>query len=386
MSTSDDPVMNEGDAVILYSAKKKFNSCILNPSKSIRVFGVKKNLGALVGQPYGSVYELLPGPGDPKRIHELTEQSNVAMISEGRDNRDVMDLSANQKLSMDDIEDMKQSCQNGAAIVEALVENSETFESKTEFAQEKYLSKKQKKYCTTFSALRPSSTTICEAQFDWFAVKTSFLRVDNLALILSLANIGPYRRVLVVDNCLGMLIGAIAERMGGFGDLVVGDIGKRPSRFESLRWFPQQLQQSFEKHPFHELGKMEPCSERIQRVRNLGFDCCVLSDWKVHPSALIQVALPLLSASSHFVIFSSGLPALIECQVMLRSRSDVVMVELQELNWREYQVLPGRTRPEMDGKVSGGYILSGIKVEFQQHHPEEQKEGKKPHLDNSVIS
>lgn len=86
------------------------------------------------------------------------------MISDGKDNRDVLDVTTNQKLSMDEIEDMKHHCQDGTSIVEALIENSETFEHKTEFAQEKYLTKKQRKYCTTFSALRPSTSTICEVR------------------------------------------------------------------------------------------------------------------------------------------------------------------------------------------------------------------------------
>lgn len=217
--------------------------------------------------------------------------------------------------------------------------------------------------------------------------------MDNLALILSLANISAYRRVFIVDNCMGMIVGAAAERMGGFGDLIVGYFGKKPGRFESLRWFPKSLKESFEQVPFVELKKMKDTgfveqdwmsSERLKRVLDLGFDSCVLADWKVHPSVLIKETLPLLSPSCSFVIFSSSLTALIDCQSMLRGRSDVVMVELQELSWREFQVLSGRTRPEMDGKVPGGYILSGIKVQFQQH-PEEQRESKKLHLEDSTV-
>ena len=85
------------------------------------------------------------------------------MVTDGRDNRDVIDVADNQKLSMNEIEDLKAKAEHGNEIIEALIENSETYERKTEFAQEKYLSRKTKKYCTTFSALRPTIATVCEA-------------------------------------------------------------------------------------------------------------------------------------------------------------------------------------------------------------------------------
>lgn len=42
-----------------------------------------------------------------------------------------------------------------------------------------------------------------------------FLRVDTLSLLLSMANVGAYSDVLVVDMVGGLLTGAIAERLGG---------------------------------------------------------------------------------------------------------------------------------------------------------------------------
>lgn len=41
---------------------------------------------------------------------------------------------------------------------------------------------------------------------------------------------------------------------------------------------------------------------------------------------------------------------------------EAVALQLHESWWREYQVLPGRTHPEMSTSGTGGYILSGIKV------------------------
>jgi tRNA (adenine-N(1)-)-methyltransferase non-catalytic subunit len=42
-----------------------------------------------------------------------------------------------------------------------------------------------------------------------------FLRMDTLALLLSLANVGANAEVLVLDMLGGLLTAAVAERLGG---------------------------------------------------------------------------------------------------------------------------------------------------------------------------
>jgi tRNA (adenine58-N1)-methyltransferase non-catalytic subunit len=41
------------------------------------------------------------------------------------------------------------------------------------------------------------------------------MRFDTLSFLLSMANIGPYSDVLVVDMAGGLVVGAAAERLGG---------------------------------------------------------------------------------------------------------------------------------------------------------------------------
>ena len=47
------------------------------------------------------------------------------------------------------------------------------------------------------------------------SVVIRFMRVDTLSLLLSMANIGVYSDVLVVDMVGGLVVGAVAERLGG---------------------------------------------------------------------------------------------------------------------------------------------------------------------------
>ena len=42
-----------------------------------------------------------------------------------------------------------------------------------------------------------------------------FMRVDGLSLLLSMVNVGAYSDVLAVDMVGGLVVGAVAERLGG---------------------------------------------------------------------------------------------------------------------------------------------------------------------------
>nr|KAG5700895.1 hypothetical protein BaRGS_012302 [Batillaria attramentaria] len=63
----------------------------------------------------------------------------------GKDNRNLVASEENQKLSQEEIMKMKGEGLSGQEIVGKLVEQSETFKTKTEFSQEKYIKKKKKK-------------------------------------------------------------------------------------------------------------------------------------------------------------------------------------------------------------------------------------------------
>ncbi|KAL6010827.1 hypothetical protein ACLOJK_001269 [Asimina triloba] len=103
---------------------------------------------------------------------------------------------------------------SGDQIVEALIANSSTFENKTSFSQEKYRLRKQKKYAPRVLLRRP------------FARR--FLRMDTLALLLSMANVSSYSDVLVLDMVGGILTGAVAERLGGTGYVCSTYFGDKP--------------------------------------------------------------------------------------------------------------------------------------------------------------
>lgn len=70
--------------------------------------------------------------------------------------------------------------------------------------------------------LPPTIHNICQYWHDLEPRKIRELRPDTLAQMLTLANIRPGCRVLVVDDASGLLVASVAERLGGEAQYPVG--------------------------------------------------------------------------------------------------------------------------------------------------------------------
>uniref|UniRef100_A0A453A6Q3 tRNA (adenine(58)-N(1))-methyltransferase non-catalytic subunit TRM6 n=1 Tax=Aegilops tauschii subsp. strangulata TaxID=200361 RepID=A0A453A6Q3_AEGTS len=172
------------------------------------------SLQPLLGRPFGSLFRVGPDGLLPCQDDGKPRDAGAAQ-DETRDNRSLVDNNTAQTLSSEDIEAMKREGASGDAIVEALIANSSTFGNKTVFSQEKYKLKKQKKYAPKVLLRRPSTRSICETYFKKYPARIGFMRVDTLSLLLSMANVGAYSDVLAVDMVGGLVVGAVAERLGG---------------------------------------------------------------------------------------------------------------------------------------------------------------------------
>ena len=160
-----------------------------------------------------------------------------------RDNRTLVDRNAlthgrecSQKLGAEEIKELKDQGKDTKDVMKALIEKSETFKQKTEFSQAKWLKKKAAKHAPQFTTARPSALTLCRAYFRKEPFKINHMREDTLARLLTLSNVQPGSRALVVDSMNGLVLGSLAERMGGMGRLMHGFNGLQPS-VEALRWF-----------------------------------------------------------------------------------------------------------------------------------------------------
>ncbi|KAK1662843.1 hypothetical protein QYE76_051002 [Lolium multiflorum] len=208
---------------------------------------------------------------DDARDDDDTQHSKE--LDENRDNRSLIDNNTAQALSGNDIETMKRNGVSGNTIVEALIANSSTFGKKTLQSQEKYKLKKQKKHAPKLLLRRPSTRSICETNSKKDADKIGpprFMRLDVLSLLLSMANVGAYSDVLVVDMVGGLVVGAVAERLGGTGYVCSTYFGPSPNSIDIIRQynFSTDVTSRIVQSPFSDL-----CS-----FRNSGNTSCVLSD------------------------------------------------------------------------------------------------------------
>ncbi|OMO87406.1 hypothetical protein CCACVL1_09048 [Corchorus capsularis] len=242
-----DPVQNprvtwEGCSVLLdINDGDRLVFARLSAGATLKIGNKTCSLQPLIGCPFGSMFQVESGQEKPylSRFTPSTEENNVQDEGkqESRDNRALIDNNQAQSLTSEDIDALRRQGATGNEIVEALIANSTTFDKKTQFSQEKYRIKKQKKYAPRVLLRRPFSRSICEAYFKKYPARIGFLRVDALSLLLSMANVTANSDVLVVDWVGGLLTGAVAERLGGTGSVCNTYLGGKPHSMEIIRMF-----------------------------------------------------------------------------------------------------------------------------------------------------
>lgn len=103
------------------------------------------------------------------------------------------------------------------------------------------------------------------------------------------------------------------------------------------------------------------CLNSGQPLRAL-FTSCIIAAPTVSPAAAWHWLSPFLAPSASFAVFSPHMQPLAEFMQALQHSKEAVAVQLHDIWWREHQVLPFRTHPEMNAAESGGYVLAGIKI------------------------
>ncbi|XVF58437.1 hypothetical protein PTKIN_Ptkin07bG0066900 [Pterospermum kingtungense] len=415
--------INDGDRLVFAR---------LSAGSTLKIGNKTCSLQPLIGCPFGSLFQVESGKEKPylSRYSPPTEENNVLdergnqSQEESRDNRSIIDNNQAQSLTGEDIDAMRRQGATGNEIVEALIANSATYEKKTQFSQEKYRLKKQKKYAPKVLLRRPVSRSICEAYFKKYPARIGFLRVDALSLLLSMANVTANSDVLVVDMVGGLLTGAVAERLGGTGSVCNTFLGETPYPMEIIRMFNfsneickrtlrcslndlcsaqngtgEQVSQHEDEQtslsasteevhlssengaedlvPENELSTISrTCKapkagdkapkEVILSWKGNGFSSLIIAAPEQDAWSLVKDLLPFLSYSAPFAIYHQYLQPLTTCMHQLQLEKMAIGLQISEPWLREYQVLPLRTHPCMQMSGSGGYILSGTRTYTSQ--------------------
>ena len=220
----DDQIV-AGRTVVLQKYKY-LRTHLLNPNKNLQLGRDVVNLGGIVGHPFGTTFQMVSDHKDNKCFKlevplEVVSLEDLFMNGDGgEDNRDLKDEMDSQKLSKQEIIDMREEGVAGQEIVEKLIENSETFQQKTKFSQAKFLKKKAKKYHHYIMVRKPSIRLLMEIHYTADPMKLLNLRIDTLAQILHAVNARSGGKFIVYETgAQGIVVASLLERLGVHGRL-----------------------------------------------------------------------------------------------------------------------------------------------------------------------
>ena len=196
------------------------------------------DMGAVIGKPVWTTYKITPKKTG-KRSFYLEECSNTGSLTEqliknvtsGIDNRNICDDGRSQLLSTEEIVELRTSGLSGQEIVGQLIENSKTFHNKTEYSQEKYLKKKEKKYFEYITIRRPTIRLISEIMYRVDPLKIMGLRMDTLTQILTAIGLHSNGTYMVYETgCQGLVVAAMLNQLSVGGNLVHIHSGNFPQK------------------------------------------------------------------------------------------------------------------------------------------------------------
>lgn len=387
---------------------------------------------------------------------EGTENAKMDRIS--NDNRNLLDNNTSQSITQPELHEMQKKGTHGSQIVAALISNSSSFHTKTQFSQDKYIRKKQQKYQLRCRMVRPTASNICQAYFLKDARRIMNLREDTLAQILSYSNVYAGCQVLVMEKCMGILTGALAQRIGGYGRILSVYTGMAPayldliskynlsfSENQSIKWmhsgeifgdgvkcenikYENKINDKDDKASTEFSERTESCTPNINSQEGTNL---TKIDWEAHdreklkwpcplqphthnyltkmstdkernvfltnranrfarkltrpttmenraflhkqsdsliiathydPKTTLFQMLPFLAPSCPFVVLCEYIEPLVDCFNEIQKQKLAINLRLSDTWMREFQVLPGRTHPNMNMGQHGGFILTGMKV------------------------
>lgn len=422
------PNIQLGDYIVIqrqkYTKLQKFGSLDATATLGKEHLELK----SLLDQPYGSTFKMCvketkAGKRGAQRQHtlELVSENELRSIREvlnisssGADNRDISDNGEAQALKSEDIEQLREACNESSKIIEKLVENSKTFHTRTEYSQDKYLLKKEKKYFEFVQIRQPSIRLMTDIFHRQDAEKIMGIRVDTLSQIISYSGASGFGNYLLYESGTnGLLPAAILNSIGADTEatLVHMHPGNVPQKqallalklpleqqqrcisvnlYSVLREFYQgdkteattteagdarninSEEQADTIEPTNKKPKMDESpsnnrsgplhwqveNKRASALMHAKFDNLVMAA-KEHPSNIMQALLPLVKPSRPVVIFSSCKELLQETYMELKTSGKVTNLHVTS-NWlRTYQILPNRTHPEVNMSGNSGYLLTG---------------------------
>ncbi|KAJ3190091.1 tRNA (adenine(58)-N(1))-methyltransferase non-catalytic subunit trm6 [Gaertneriomyces sp. JEL0708] len=382
-------IIQDGSWAVITMPSEKTKIVCFEMGKVVELGRLGKIKGDhFIGLPFDVPYEIY----DKNCIRAVNDVMNFddfdTTAEDGANNKDLNDSREAQKLTQEQIEQLRDAGSSND-VIKALIENSDTYEKKTEFAKTKYIKRKQQKYSKILVPRRPSARWLCEHFFEADPKKINEIRVDTLSQLVTYGNVRAGGRYLIVDDAGGLLTAALAERLQGNGTIFVlhphesnninlvkhmnlsEDAQKsivglpwtrlEPNDDEADTSNPEAIRDEERRAKF--LQRIKGVREKRAYLKQGGFDGLLLiSHYDIRE--LITTLEVFLAPSAPVVAYSPHKELLVESFMHLRRSRQFINAQLTESWMREYQVPVHAhgTHPRMTMSGRGGYLLSGIKV------------------------
>jgi len=367
----------------------------------------------ILGQPLGATFRLEAGQWSRRRPIPSTDDVDESTQADGTNRFQSSEISA-QSMTAEDIAEMKKEL-SPTEVAAAIAARSATFEGKTAFSKQKYLLKKARKHAVQITLWPTTLMGLCETYGKLSPAKISNLRFDHLVALLNVTAVRHGSRVLVLESCMGLVVGAVAQRLAGAGkvfstydkgvsDKIMHQIGLTADEKDVVCALPLASLEKGKTHEFLQqpvhpgepqdeefekrfVRKTQGWEKRVAQVNDLqknGVDSVVVALDSEAQSAFLNgflaVAMRLLRPGGTVGVYGPSLQPLACFQAAMRASTfcgrytppgdsveqkfGFVNIRLEEFWLREYQVLPQRTHPLMNAQTNlvSGFVLSGVKI------------------------
>ena len=290
---------------------------------------------------------------------EVLEYTNEKIT--GASNKEIYQSIQAQKLTQEEIENLKSTTQDKDELIKKIIENNTSMEKRTIFSKEKILKKKALKYKYLIFITPPSLFNIIETFFIYECNAINQLRFDSVASMLINSNFQENSSTVIIDDSSFILTLAYAQRTQ-FGAKVMHIFFDRPpSKNLNLLNLNSQQKGNITYMRYSVLMDENQIFKKFYQNKFANLVICMKED-KFIPNYFFEL-FQFLKSSGNFIIFAKDKEILVSIDKIVVDNKLGIDSKIIETITREYQILELRTHPMMNNKGYSGYVYVGYKTD-----------------------
>ena len=292
---------------------------------------------------------------------EEIEYTNEKII--GNTNKEIYQSDNAQKLTDDEIKDLKEKTKNKDELIKTILENNTSMEKRTIFSKEKIIKKKTKKYKNLIWITSTSLFNIIETFFIIDPKIINYLRMDTISTMLINTNFME-GKTLIFEETNNILTQAYCMRTPYNGKVI--SLFKEKICNKNLNIFNLTRKQksliSYMNINCFLNKKSFGYDIFIKKFQNYFSNLVICLKMDIEIPIYFFNLLPFLKYSGNIIIFGKDKEILINIDKILNENKLGIDTKIIETITREYQILELRTHPMMNNKGYSGYVLVSYKT------------------------